>query len=336
LFYVTFEGEAGIDWGGLMLDSINRMVVDLFSPQLTLMRLSPNGRRQDGMNTDKYLPNPSASHTTPNVLGMYNFVGRLMGTSLRHRFCLPFDFAPAVWKRLVRQPVGLQDIEEVDSSVAETLAAIRDCVSNGVTNQAQFAAAFPGVTWSIPRTDGHPMELVRGGASIAVTFATRMEFVQAAIAQWVRSFAVPIEAIRRGLLSVVPERAMRLLTWKELEILVAGRPEIDVDDLRKHTVYEGYDENDATIRHFWSVLRSITPEERTLFIRFAWGRSRLPITKKWPKNLKIQRAAMRPGALPESHTCFFAVELPPYETEAETRRALLTAIHFGLGGILNA
>ncbi|CAN0124189.1 unnamed protein product [Phaeothamnion confervicola] len=44
-----------------------------------------------------------------------------------------------------------------------------------------------------------------------------------------------------------------------------------------------------------------------------------------------------PGAaLPVSHTCFFSVELPQLETEAAMRRALLTAIHFGVGGILNA
>ena len=41
-------------------------------------------------------------------------------------------------------------------------------------------------------------------------------------------------------------------------------------------------------------------------------------------------------ALPVSHTCFFSVELPDFKTVEEMRRGLLTAIHFGACGILNA
>ncbi|CAN0509760.1 unnamed protein product, partial [Scytosiphon promiscuus] len=37
-----------------------------------------------------------------------------------------------------------------------------------------------------------------------------------------------------------------------------------------------------------------------------------------------------------SHTCFFSIELPPYSTEERMRQGLLTAIHFGMGGILIA
>lgn len=42
------------------------------------------------------------------------------------------------------------------------------------------------------------------------------------------------------------------------------------------------------------------------------------------------------GAMQVSHTCFFSVELPPYSSEDLMRKGLLTAIHFGMGGILNA
>jgi hypothetical protein len=40
--------------------------------------------------------------------------------------------------------------------------------------------------------------------------------------------------------------------------------------------------------------------------------------------------------LPVSHTCFFSVELPAYSTEEEMRHGLLTAIHYGVGGVLNS
>ncbi len=67
-----------------------------------------------------------------------------------------------------------------------------------------------------------------------------------------------------------------------------------------------------------------------------WGpRSRLPLERRWPKTFKIQRRVVGDDSLPLAHTCFFSIELPPYSTEAIMRQRLLTAIHFGIGGILN-
>eukprot|EP00953_Heterococcus_sp_UTEX-ZZ885_P005544 3453-Heterococcus_DN1.PRE.1 len=81
-------------------------------------------------------------------------------------------------------------------------------------------------------------------------------------------------------------------------------------------------------------MESLTPQEQSGFVRFAWGRSRLPSKAHWTTNMKISnRGAL---ALPVSHTCFFSVELPDFKTIEEMRRGLLTAIHFGACGILNA
>ena len=40
-------------------------------------------------------------------------------------------------------------------------------------------------------------------------------------------------AIREGLLSVVPEAILNLLTWQEIEKKICGDPEISVEGLRK-------------------------------------------------------------------------------------------------------
>lgn len=145
-----------------------------------------------------------------------------------------------------------------------------------------------------------------------------------------------VEAMRRGFFTVVPQRALSLLTWQELELMVSGRPFIDVEQLRLHTDYEGYRADDATVKLFWRVFESLSDDERSKFIRFAWGRSRLPVAAQWGKRFKLQRRATSETQLPLAHTCFFSVELPPYTSEARMRRSLLACIHFGVGGILNA
>jgi hypothetical protein len=54
------------------------------------------------------------------------------------------------------------------------------------------------------------------------------------------SFALQVSAMRRGLIEVVPERALKLCTWEELEVLVCGDPHIDVAVMKANTTYHGF------------------------------------------------------------------------------------------------
>lgn len=44
---------------------------------------------------------------------------------------------------------------------------------------------------------------------------------------------IQVRAIREGFLSVVPEAALNLITWREIEIRICGNPEITIEELRK-------------------------------------------------------------------------------------------------------
>ncbi len=83
----------------------------------------------------------------------------------------------------------------------------------------------------------------------------------------------------------------------------------------------------------------MTDEERSKYVRFTWGRARLPSGTAWSNRHTLQKTGTAgpaaDGRLPLAHTCFFSIELPPYSTEERMRWGLLTAIHFGGGGILN-
>ena len=135
----------------------------------------------------------------------------------------------------------------------------------------------------------------------------------------------------------VPRRVLTLLTWKEMELLTCGSPKIDIALWRQHTRYEGFTESDDTVQLFWKALEQFSDEQRSDFVRFAWGRSRLP-RGKWAQPFKITKKGGRDAcqSLPVAHTCFFSVELPPYTSLEQMRNMLLATINFGLGGILMA
>merc|ERR1711871_707863 len=116
--------------------------------------------------------------------------------------------------------------------------------------------------------------------------------------------------------TVVPERATRLFTWRELERLVCGSTTIDFSLWQRHTTYQGgFSSEHATIVLFWAVMKSFSVEEQSGFIRFAWGRNRLPPEREWKTSMFFKLSRM-PGvradeihtALPVSHTCFNHVE----------------------------
>lgn len=64
---------------------------------------------------------------------------------------------------------------------------------------------------------------------------------------------------------------------QELELLISGLPDIDLEDLRAHTEYTGFKATDPIIQHFWSVLRSLSKEEKALFLQFVTGTSKVRI-----------------------------------------------------------
>ena len=145
-------------------------------------------------------------------------------------------------------------------------------------------------------------------------------------------FDAHVAAIKRGVGHIVPLRSLSLFTWKELEVLVGGPPNIDIDLLKRHTTYDGYTATDKTIKMFWKVFESFTEEEKSMYVRFAWGRSRLPSgSSHWTSEHKLSNRGKGDHKLPVSHTCFFHVELPEYSCEEKMRWGMSIAIHYGAG-----
>ena len=62
----------------------------------------------------------------------------------------------------------------------------------------------------------------------------------------------------------------------ELELLICGRPEVDVADLRAGTDYRGYDPGCALIGWFWEVVAAMSSEDRGRLLLFITGRRAAP------------------------------------------------------------
>lgn len=337
LFSVNFHGEEGVDWGGVYREGATSMVDDLFSPYFSLFVLCPNGQHDTGNNRGMYLPNPKC--TSPVAMQMFAFVGQLLGISLRTHGDFPFMLPSMVWKQLLGQTLDRADLEGTDAMFIQMLDGIVNCEKDGILTEEEFATAFAGLElrFTASSCTGEEIELVPGGRHLTVGFHNRLEYCRLAERTRLHECSAQVAAMARGFAMLFPRRVLTLLTWQELEILTCGSPKIDLALWQRHTRYDGYTEEDRPVQLFWEALGEFSDEQRADFVRFAWGRSRLP-RGKWPQPFKLSKKGGRDAtrSLPVAHTCFFSVELPPYTSREVMRSMLLATITFGLGGILMA
>lgn len=111
-----------------------------------------------------------------------------------------------------------------------------------------------------------------------------------------------------GFNELIPADLVNVFDERELELLIGGIADIDVDDWKKHTDYRGYQEQDEVIQNFWKVIRSWDAEQKSRLLQFATGTSRIPVNgfkdlqgSDGPRRFTIEKSG-EITALPKSHT----------------------------------
>ena len=95
---------------------------------------------------------------------------------------------------------------------------------------------------------------------------------------------------------------------QELELIISGTPDIDVDEWKAATEYNGYASSDPVIVWWWRALKSFNREERAKVLSFATGTSRVPLGGfvdlqgvEGVQRFSIHRAYGDPSRLPQAH-----------------------------------
>ncbi|CAB1349656.1 unnamed protein product, partial [Coregonus sp. 'balchen'] len=172
-------------------------------------------------------------------------------------------------------------------------------------------------------------ELKSGGSNLQVTEKNKKEYIER-MAKW---------RVERGV--VVDSRLVSVFDARELELVIAGTAEIDLNDWRTNTEYRGgYHDGHIVMRWFWGAVERFNNEQRLRLLQFVTGTSSVPYEgfaalrgsnglrrfciEKWGKVT----------SLPRAHTCFNRLDLPPYPSYTMLYEKLLIAVEetstFGL------
>ena len=141
-----------------------------------------------------------------------------------------------------------------------------------------------------------------------------------------------MQAVKKGFDLIFPVTVMGILTSTEIEYRIMGPAEIDIDLLKKITRYQSCTEDNEYVERFWRTLEGFTEDEKSLYLKFVWGRSRLPpenhLKDQWHTVYLLHqgRHTNHDQHFPEAHTCFFQIDVPRYTKDSIARDKILYAI----------
>ncbi|KAJ3391199.1 hypothetical protein HDU92_009154 [Lobulomyces angularis] len=320
---IKFQGEDGLDYGGLSREFFFLLSHEMFNPQFALFEYSAHDNY-----TLKINPHSSIN---PEHLNYFKFIGRVVGLAIFHQRFLDAFFITAFYKMIIRKQITIKDMESVDPEVYKSLQWTLDNSIDGVLD----------LTFDIEEDKFGEIvstELKENGKNIAVTDANKEEYVRLICEHRIsKTVAAQFQEFLVGFHELIPADLISVYDERELELLIGGIAEIDIDDWKKNTDYRGYTENDEVVKWFWKCVSSFEPEKKARLLQFVTGTSRIPVNgfkdlqgSDGPRRFTIEKLG-EVGALPKSHTCFNRIDLPQYKNYDTLVQKLTMAVEETVG-----
>uniref|UniRef100_A0A7N8Y686 E3 ubiquitin-protein ligase n=1 Tax=Mastacembelus armatus TaxID=205130 RepID=A0A7N8Y686_9TELE len=317
--YVIFRGEEGLDYGGLAREWFFLLSHEVLNPMYCLFEYA-------GKSNYCLQINP-ASAINPDHLSYFCFIGRFIAMALFHGKFIDTGFSLPFYKRMLNKKLILKDLESIDPEFYNSLIWIRD---NNI-EECGLEMYFSVDMEILGKITSH--DLKPDGANVLVTEENKEEYISL-MAEWRFSRGVEgqTKAFLDGFNEVVPLQWLQYFDEKELEVMLCGMQEVDLQDWQRNTVYRHYTRNSKQIIWFWQLVKEVDNEVRLRLMQFVTGTCRLPLGgfaelmgSNGPQKFCIEKVG-KDTWLPRSHTCFNRLDLPPYKSFEQLKEKMLFAI----------
>lgn len=332
---VHFQGEEGIDAGGLTREwyqLLSRVIFDKGALLFTTVG-----------NESTFQPNPNSVYQTEH-LSYFKFVGRVVGKALFDGQLLDVHFTRSFYKHILGVKVTYHDIEAIDPDYFRNLKWMLENDISDILDLTFSIDADEEKLILCELAEVTDYELIPGGRNIRVTEENKHKYVDLVAEHRLTTAIRPqINAFLEGFNELIPRELISIFHDKELELLISGLPDIDLDDMRANTEYSGYSAASPVIQWFWEVAQSFSKEDKARLLQFVTGTSKVPLEGfsalqgiSGSQKFQIHKAYGSPDHLPSAHTCFNQLDLPEYPSKQHLEERLLLAIHeanegFGFG-----
>ncbi|CAO3635514.1 unnamed protein product [Mucor hiemalis] len=316
---VRFYDEEGVDAGGVTREWFSVLARQMFDPNYALFITSAADKLT-------YQPNRDSA-VNPDHLSFFKFVGRVIGKAIYDGRLLDAYFTRSFYKHILGRTVDYRDVEALDPEYYKSLVWM---LENDITDIIDLTFSIETDFFGTKET----VDLKPDGRNIPVTEANKHEYVTLVTEQKLTTaIKDQINAFVKGFHDVIPAPLIQIFNEQELELLISGLPDIDIDDWKNNTEYQGYTASSPPIQWFWRAVRSFDQEERAKLLQFATGTSKVPLEgfsqlqgSSGVQKFQIHKDFSGENRLPSAHTCFNQVDLPQYNSYENLRANLFKAI----------
>lgn len=201
-----------------------------------------------------------------------------MGKGLFDRQLIAGHMVKHLYKHMLAWPIQFKDLEHIDSEYYQNLKQLQDLSDKG-EDLSMLCLDF--TTTSEIMGQKEEIDLVKNGSDIDVTNDNFPEYVEACLKYKLMDMVKPqVTELLLGFFDVIPEPLLTIFDFQELELLMCGLPEIDMEDWKEHTEYSGeYEEiceEHKSVAWFWEVVDEMDHEMKARLLQFVTGTSGVP------------------------------------------------------------
>ncbi|KAJ6649770.1 Apoptosis-resistant E3 ubiquitin protein ligase 1, partial [Pseudolycoriella hygida] len=331
-FEVTFQGEQGIDWGGLRREWFELICSSLFDPRGGLFCTFHDKR------SALVHPNPNR---LPNLkLKYFEFAGKIVAKCLyesalggSYRQLVRARFSRSFLAQLIGLRVHYKYFEQDDPDLY--LSKIKYILDTDLDTSDSMELYFVEEVYDNLGQLIKTVELIPNGSKTRVTNATKNQYLDALAQQRLcNNVREEVDSFLKGLNGIIPDNLLSIFDENELELLLCGTGEYSITDFKSHHVVNGNSQEfRRVLAWFWAGVSNFSQTEMARLLQFTTGCSQLPPGGFQELNPRFQiTAAPTFGNLPTAHTCFNQLCLPDYESYEQFEKALLIAISEGTEG----
>ncbi|KAF4668196.1 putative E3 ubiquitin-protein ligase herc3 [Perkinsus olseni] len=329
---VKFEGEDGVDEGGVQREFFDILCKQLFNAQYGMFEYLPDSRVT--------WINPNSVESPENFQHVGTLIGLLVYNNLPG---LGVPFPRVLFKRLLQGSTAeltFEDLEEVFPEEARSLQHLLEYEPKDPQHADEEVKDTFCIFFNVSYDyygESRNHDLIPDGSNVPVTYSNREQFVREYI-QWklVDSIKAHYDPFEKGFYRVLGDSlTLCTLTPVDLHAILCGEQKLDFDALRKSARYEGapFKEDYPYIQAFWKIVSDFNDTQASS--DETPGSDRVPLGGLGSIRMIVQKNGGEPTVrLPTAYTCYDVLLLPEYSSPDKLKKMLLAAIEnsegFGL------
>ena len=311
---INFKGEVSYDAGGIMREWFTTVFQTLEADKLKLFIISDS-------NEFSYIINPFLSHNKDN-LEYFACIGKLIAKALFDNITVNICFNKLIYKMILQEEINFNDLLFIDYTLYTSLKNLKEIgLSQNNNLEVYYSLEMKDVY-----NHTHSLELVNKGREIPLTNID--DYIKKRINFMIGLYEPFIKEIRDNIYAYFSKEVITSFTSDEFELILNGRPFIDIEEWKIFTEYkEPYNANHYIIKWFWDILKDLNQKELSNILLFSTGSGRVPlggfaVLESNRGNISRFRIEMLPYEkgcknFIKAHTCFNRIDIPLYKNKEE-------------------